>query len=132
MMLCIGAQILRGRDIHVLVRFAVSVDSFCAEHAEGLYALITRDRGENGSRTEVIPLDLSGLDVGDMPHPPRPFYDGAPNAPPYLLTTVSEDATLDTANSRSGVVGPSVLASGSNNFNDTGSSISQNVNEAAT
>ena len=97
MMLCIGAQRLRGRNIHVFVRlvlFAVSVDSFCAEHAEGLYALITRDRGENGSRTEVIPLDLSGLDVRNMPHPPRPFYDGAPNAPPYLLTTVSEDATL--------------------------------------
>jgi hypothetical protein len=101
---------------------AISVDKLRAEHAEGLYALVTRDRDNDDdeqeehkspstistktaiSRTEVIPLDLSGLDFEDLSHQPQPFNDAGSS----IVIDIESDssATADTTKSSEGQAAP--------------------------
>lgn len=111
--LCIAVQRRPGRNSSFFVRqVAISVDTLRAEHAEGLYTLVTRDRGEDNeqeehkspstissktssSRSEVIPLDFSGLNLDEMPDPPQLFNDAGSS----IVIAMESDslATMDTA-----------------------------------
>lgn len=122
---CHGVQRRPGGNSSSFVRMvlAISVDaSFRAEHAEGLYALVSRDRGEvneqeehkspstissktSNSRTEVIPLDLSGRNFADMPHPP--FNDAGSSI--VIVNESDSLATADTADPTKSAGGKAVL-----------------------
>jgi hypothetical protein len=111
---CIGVRRRPGRNSSFFVRLvlAISVDTLLVEHAEGLYALATRNRGDDNeqekrkspsticsktssSRPEVIPLDRSGLNSAEMPHPPQRFNDAGSS----VVIAIESDslATADTA-----------------------------------
>ena len=114
MWLCIGVQRRPGSNSSFFVRhvIVISVDTLRAEHAESLYTLVTRDRGEDNeqgkhkspstissktssSRSEVIPLDFSGLNLDEMPDPPQLFNDAGSS----IVIAMESDslATADTA-----------------------------------
>ena len=58
MWLCIGAQRRPGGNSSFFVRqVAISVGTLRAEHAEGLYTLATRDRGEDSKQEEYNKLE---------------------------------------------------------------------------
>ena len=59
MWLCIGAQRRPGGNSSIFVRhvIVISVGTLRAEHAEGLYTLVTRNRGEDSKQEEYNQLE---------------------------------------------------------------------------